>query len=156
MTLVPAVAVRALHVLAVALLLGGAGLTWLQFRRVAGSASSDPTTIAAPALSLAEQYEWVFWLAVGVVALTGVGNLGAMAPAIPTEGAWTRTLVVKLGFLLAFLVASVWRTLVVVRTHSVAGGAPTARSVGVLRWSYAGTTAVLVTLLALAEVLAHG
>jgi hypothetical protein len=151
MALVPAVAVRALHLLAVAGLVGGAGLTWLQFRRVAEA--GDGTA----ALSLAEQYEWLFWVAVGLVALTGVGNLGAMAPAIPTEGAWATTLVVKLGLLLAFLVGSVWRTLVVVGTRGVADdGSASSRALGVLRWSYAGTTAVLVTLLALAEVLAHG
>jgi uncharacterized membrane protein len=151
MALVPAVAVRTLHLLAVTVLLGGAALTWLQFRR-AGSESDE-----TPALALAESYEWLFWLAVGVVALTGVGNLGAMAPAIPTEGAWTATLLVKLGVLLAVLVASAWRTLVVVRVrrrstrHSLSS-----RSLGVLHWSYDGTTAVLVGLLALAEVLAHG
>lgn len=151
MAVVPAVAVRALHLLAVTVLLGGAGLTWLQFRRVAGS--GDETS----AVALAESYEWLFWVAAGLVALTGVGNLGAMAPAIPTEGAWAATLVVKLALLLLFLVASVWRTLVVVRTRGVAAdGSASSRSLGVLRWSYAGTTAVLVTLLALAEVLAHG
>lgn len=151
MAVVPAVAVRALHVLAVAVLLGGAGLTWVQFRGVpdAGDGSA--------ALSLAESYEWLFWVAAGLVALTGVGNLGAMAPAIPTEGAWATTLVVKLGLLLAFLVASVWRTLVVVSVRGRGGRHPASpRAVGVLRWSYAGTTAVLVTLLAFAEVLAHG
>ncbi|MFC5368455.1 hypothetical protein [Salinirubrum litoreum] len=154
MALVPAVAVRWLHLLAVAVAVGGAGLTWLQFRRVADT--SDETA----ALSLAESYEWLFWLAVGLVALTGVGNLGAMAPAIPTEGEWATTLLTKLGLLLAFLVASVWRTLVVVRVRSATGGGSTTslspHSLGVLQWSYAGTTVVLVTLLALAEVLAHG
>jgi hypothetical protein len=150
MALVPAVAVRALHLLAVAGLVGGAGLTWLQFRRVAEA--GDGTA----ALSLAETYEWLFWVAVGLVALTGVGNLGAMAPAVPTEGAWTTTLVVKLGLLLLFLVASVWRTLVVVGTRGDDDSSASSRALGVLQWSYAGTTAVLVTLLALAEVLAHG
>jgi uncharacterized membrane protein len=158
MALVPAVAVRTLHVLAVAVLLGGAGLTWLQFRRVA-DADADERPSAHP-LALAGSYEWLFWLAVGLVAVTGVGNLGAMAPAIPTEGEWATTLLVKLGLLLSFLVASVWRTLVVVRVRRASGDESSvslsARSVGVLHWSYAGTTVVLVVLLALAEVLAHG
>lgn len=150
MAVVPAVAVRALHVLAVAGLVGGAGLTWLQFRGVR-DADDWPA-----ALSLAERYEWLFWLAVGLVALTGVGNLGAMAPAVPTEGEWATTLVVKLGLLLLFLVASVWRTLVVVSVRGHGGRRPAStRVVGLLQWSYAGTTVLLGTLLALAEVLAH-
>jgi uncharacterized membrane protein len=161
MALVPAVAVRTLHLLAVTLLLGGAGLTWLQLRRVATASSASAVSAASsPTLALAESYEWLFWLAVGVVALTGVGNLGAMAPAIPTEGGWATTLLVKLGLLLVLLVSSVWRTLVVVRVRrSVGDGSSaslSARSLGVLHWSYAGTTLVLVTLLALAEVLAYG
>jgi hypothetical protein len=84
-----------------------------------------------------------------------------MAPTIPTEGEWAATLLAKLGLLLAFLVGSLWRTLVVVRVRSATEGDGASASLppgalGVLRRGYVGTTLVLTVLLALAAVLAHG
>lgn len=140
--------VRSLHVLAVTVLLGGAVFAWIVLHRF------DRPRQASAAREVATAYEWLFWGAVGVLVMTGVGNLGALAPTLPDGAtAWGRTLALKLALALAFVLGSV------VRTLAVAGWSrhPSARSVPEgIRTSYAATTATLVVLLALAEVLAHG
>lgn len=165
--------VRTVHVLGMALLLGGAALTWVSLRWTdtptatvpadgartapgtdAGSESPDGAT-SAPATgavvgppAIAVGYEALFWTGVGAMVVTGVGNLGALAPAIPGPGtAWGATLAGKLLAVLGLLIGSALRSLVVERSS----GAPRALS----PW-YAATTAYLTGLLLFAEVLAHG
>ncbi len=145
MSLASALLVRGVHVLAVAVALGGALLTWLSLRT-----DADPT--------LATVYEWLCWGALGVVAMTGVGNLGALAPAVPgPDTSWGLTLVVKLVAVVGFLALSVARTGAVVRARADRDDSPAVASSGAgLRALYAATAGYLVVLLALAEVLAHG
>ncbi|WP_267640866.1 CopD family protein [Haloarchaeobius amylolyticus] len=144
-----ALLVRLLHLLAVTVLVGGAVVVWLQFRREGGGASSD----SDPRLATAASYEWLFWGALGVVVMTGVGNLGALAPGVPEpDTRWGAVLALKLGVLLAFVLFSVARSLVLVRVRRLAP----AGAGGVLRRAYGLTAGVLVLLLTLAEVLAHG
>lgn len=135
--------VRWAHVLGMALLFGGSLLTWALFR--------DGRPIRAAAT-----YEWLFWAGAGVLVATGVGNLGALAPAVPGPGtAWGRPLALKLLAVLGLLVGSVPRTLAVVRWL----GDPPARPPAAarrLRACYGATTAYLLLVVALAEVLAHG
>jgi uncharacterized membrane protein len=139
--------VRWLHLLGVAVMLGGSVLAWGALRSAGDDAPTDSVQ------RLAESYEWLFWAALGVVVLAGVGNLGALAPGVPGPGTrWGWTLAVKLVVLLAFVVLSVARSLAVVRARS--GGASLRPDR--LRTAYAATTAALLLLLALAEVLAHG
>lgn len=144
------VTVRLFHVVAMALLLGGATLIWLRAARASGPAE------VAGLRSLAVEYEWVFWGAVGVVVATGVGNLGALAPGVPATGtAWGRTLAVKLGGLAALLVGSIVRTAMV---EALAGTA-TDHAAHVrrrVRLSYAATALWLAALVVLGVVLAHG
>lgn len=139
--------VRSLHVLAVTVLLGGAVFAWLALRRF------DRPREGSAARDVAVAYEWLFWGAVGVLVMTGVGNLGAFAPNLPDGGtAWGRTLSLKLAVVIAFLLGSVVRTLgVSAWSRGEARAVPDG-----IRTSYAATTAALVVLLALAEVLAHG
>lgn len=140
--------VRWLHVLTVALLVGGAVTTWLLVARL----DSDGRRGARTALAIAEHYEWLFWLAVGVVVATGVGNLGAFAPHVPEPGtAWGTTFAVKLVVVVGLLVFSAGRTAFV---RLLTGRTPT-RTTSLGR-AYALTAGALVLVLALAEVLAHG
>lgn len=133
--------VRWIHVASMAVLLGGAAVIWGHLRL------ADDGAVAA-----AESYEWLFWAATGLVVLTGVGNLGAMAPAVPGPATdWGVTFALKLAAVGGLLAGSLVRTMAVARWR--AGGGPTADR---LRGAYVATTVYLLVLVALAEVLAHG
>lgn len=122
-------AVRWLHVLAMATMLGGALLLALARERP---------------LAQARAYEAAFWAAAGVAVLTGVGNVGEYGEGVPVAATrWGRALGVKLALVGALLVGSALRTLVVSR-----GAAP--------RGAYASTAAALAVIALVAEVLAHG
>ena len=152
-------AVRLLHVLAMALALGGATLTWWLLR---GGVGADST-----ALRIASTYERGFWGATGVLVMTGVGNLGSLAPYVPAaETRWGTAFAVKLLLVLAVLALSLVRTLVVVRWRRVADAAEaiggkksvteSGSNAGTLRVAYGATALSLAVLVALAEVIAHG
>lgn len=141
-------AVRWLHVLGMAVALGGAVLAW----GVAGRTSGDAR---GPPLAVARTYEVLFWGAAGVLVMTGVGNLGARAPAIPgVDTRWGTILAAKLLAVLGLLGLSLLRTLVVHRVRVLAAGTPVGGRL--LRAGYGLTALYLLGLLALAVVLAHG
>ena len=159
MTLLPPhlthVAVRWLHVLGMAVVFGGAALVWLVLRD--GDDHRLPPAPGSAGLRVAAAYEWLFWAATGLLVLTGVGNLGTMAPAVPGLATpWGSTFAVKLAGVLALLLGSLVRSVGVVgllATRSTATGSAVA---GRLRRAYAATAVYLLALVALAEVLAHG
>jgi hypothetical protein len=132
--------VRWVHVLAMAVALGGAALAW------GVSYVADAETI----LAVATTYEFAFWGALGVLVMTGIGNLGALAPAVP-RGRWGAALLVKLGLVLLLLVGSVLRSATVRAARDAPAPATTA-----LERGYALTAAALVAVVALAAVMAHG
>ena len=146
MQLDPAVlhlAVRWLHVTAMAVAFGGAVLVLLvAWSRVAA-------TVAPVALG----YEWAFWGALGVLAMTGIGNLGAFGVTLPEPTTpWGQTLTVKLATVLVLAFVSVPRTLAVV---ALATSAETAASTARLRAIYAITAAAFALIVVFAEMLAH-
>jgi hypothetical protein len=128
-----------------AAILGGALLVWWL--------ATERDRISSDAVvRVAERYEWIFWGAIGIQVMTGVGNLGAFGNALPPPGsAWGVKLTVKLVSVLALALLSVPRTL------AVAGMArrekPSQRTLSAL---YSGTTAGVVGILGLAVWLAHG
>jgi hypothetical protein len=138
--------VRWLHVVAMAVALGGGALAWRVSRAGASSHPADAETT----LAVATAYEVAFWGALGVLVMTGVGNLGALAPAIP-RGQWGAAFVAKLGVLLVVLVGSAARTAAVLAARDAATPATTT-----LERSYALTTLALGGVVALAAVMAHG
>jgi hypothetical protein len=142
------VAVRWLHVVAMAVALGGAALLFVLAARL--------SRVGIPAQALvriAALYEWIFWAAAGTLAMTGVGNLGAFGTALPPpQTGWGMTLTIKLGFVVLLVLLSLPRTLAVAR---LALGAASA-AIGPLRALYGTTTAVFGTIAALAVWLAHG
>jgi len=134
-------AVRYLHVAAMATAFGGALLiTWLSWRLP-----------AARIVDVAVRYEQLFWLAVGVLVMTGVGNLGAFGDALPAPAsAWGRTFIAKLVLIAALLIVSLPRSLAVVRMTATSASGAGVRSI------YTATSGLLAGIVALALELAHG
>lgn len=140
--------VRYLHVAAMALAVGGALLIAAAIRLLPGGANRRT------AAAFARAYEWLFWGALGVLVLTGVGNLGQFGAAVPgPETRWGSVLLAKLVAVLVLLGASLVRTLAV---REWTADASLDGSTGALTVAYGATGAYLLGLLVLAEVLAHG
>ncbi|NHN58406.1 MULTISPECIES: CopD family protein [Halorussus] len=138
-----------------ALALGGATLTWWALR--------GDSAARATALEIAAGYERAFWAATGVLVMTGVGNLGSLAPYVPDRTTpWGTAFAVKLLLVLAVLALSLVRTLVVARYRRAADAADAGEATSsnsatdTLRTAYGATALALAVLVALAEVLAHG
>lgn len=143
--------VRWIHLLGMAALFGGAVLAWGMFRH----ATLRETPLAG--LRVAATYEWLFWAGAGLLVLTGVGNLGAIAPAIPGPGtSWGTTFSVKIVGVLGLLLGSLVRTLGVVGLLSRAPTRLAPAESDRLRFGYAATALYLLAVVLLAEVLAHG
>ena len=143
------VAIRWLHVAAMATAFGGA-VTVLTLSARPGIESTNAV------VAVALRYEWLFWAAAGVLAMTGIGNLAAFGAALlgPATN-WGVTLLLKLGSVLALIVLSLPRTLAVSRI-SATSGAIASGSINTLRNLYGVTAAAFAVILALAIWLAHG
>jgi hypothetical protein len=142
------VAIRWLHVAAMATAFGGAVTV------LALSIPPKAGTVAA-VLGAALRYEGLFWAAAGVLAMTGIGNLAAFGaglsgPATP----WGATLALKLWSVLALVVLSLPRTLAVARMS--VSPEPIGGLVVSLRILYGATAGAFALILALAIWLAHG
>jgi hypothetical protein len=147
--------VRWLHLVAMAVLVGGAAMVWGSLRVGVGEMEGDGEGKKdgdRSGLAVAATYEWLFWGALGVIVLTGVGNLGALAPFVPGPSTgWGTVFAVKLAAVGGLLVGSLVRTLGVLRWRT-----PGPTDGDRLRRTYVATTLYLVALVGLAEVLAHG
>ncbi len=143
------VAIRWVHVAAMATAFGGA-ITVLALSVRPGVDSANAV------IAVAIRYEWIFWAAAGVLAMTGIGNLAAFGAGLlgPATN-WGTTLLLKLGSVLALVVLSLPRTLAVARI-SAASGAIALGSLTTLRNLYGATTGAFAVILALAVWLAHG
>lgn len=147
--------VRTVHVFGMAIALGGAVLARGILHRFS---QSETDADAESSIAVCRTYEWLFWGAIGLVVMTGVGNLGALAPAIPaTDTRWGVTFTVKLGALLAFLFLSAARTLAVARMSIEFDERSSTPRIGHrLRVLYGTTAVYLAALLVIAEVLVRG
>lgn len=146
------IVVRWLHVLGMALVLGGAVLTWGHLRFFTETTQSSGEQ---PVLGIAMAYEWLFWGSIGVLIMTGVGNLGALAPRLPApDTSWGMILTIKLLAVLGFLLLSGVRLIALHAYGRVSNPPSGARRC--LQWGYGVTALYVGGLLLLAEVLAHG
>jgi copper resistance protein D len=143
------VAIRWLHVAAMATAFGGA-VTVLALSTRPGADS------AGAVVGVAARYEWLFWASAGILAMTGIGNLAAFGAALQGPATdWGVTLGLKLGSVLALVVLSLPRTLAVARI-SASTAALTPGLVVTLRNLYGATTGAFAVILSLAVWLAHG
>jgi Copper resistance protein D len=133
-------AIRWLHVAAMAVAFGGAFLVaWLSWR------TKDHV------IETAVRYEQVFWAAAGVLVMTGIGNLGALGMSLlEPSTAWGTTLIAKLWLVAALILVSLPRSLAVVLLTSQTGTGPVD-----LRPVYTVTTSIFAAIVALAIVLAN-
>ena len=146
--------IRWIHVGSMAVLLGGAVLLWALCEQ---RGVPQPAQHHRLVLAVAGTYEWVFWIAMGLVVITGVGNIGAFGRGLPgAQTTWGTILTVKLGIVLLLVVFSLVRTLLI-RGLSTAGkeGSSTRPRI-VVRGSYAGTLLLVAAVLTMGLVLAHG
>ena len=140
------VAIRWLHVAAMATAFGGA-ISVLALATRPGVVSSSAI------VAVAVRYEWMFWAAAGVLAMTGIGNLAAFGIGLLSPStSWGTTLLLKLGSVLALVFVSLPRTLAVARFNASPGVSAITR----LRNLYAITTGAFALILGLAVWLAHG
>lgn len=99
--------VRWVHVTAVSFLFGGALLLFILFL-VLRRRNVDRRTL----LELMQAYEWASWGAIGLVVMTGVGNLGHFGESLPErDSEWGREFTLKLGLVGVFLAFSAVRSL---------------------------------------------
>jgi len=144
-------AIRWLHVAAMATAFGGALTVF------ALSARTRNAALDAALVEVALRYEFMFWLAAGVLAMTGIGNLAAFGTGLPLSRTdWGMTFVLKLGFVLGLIVLSLPRTLAIARLHRSASRPLTEALQSRLRAMYGGTGAAFAVALGLAVWLAHG
>lgn len=136
-----ALAIRWLHVVAMSVAFGGAFLiAWLSYR-----------TSMDRLIETAARYEQAFWAAVGVLVMTGIGNLGAFGENLFEPGtAWGATFIAKLWLVAALIAISLPRSLIVALLASQARP-----QLVDLRPVYTVTTGMFGVVVALAIVLSH-
>jgi hypothetical protein len=144
-------AVRYVHVAAVALLGGGALLLALSCFVPRAVTATDSGWIAA------STYEWTFWTLIGVVAVTGVSNLGLKGEGLLDPAtSWGRALMTKLVAVLALLAISLLRSDLVIRCAAAPSSALSARARAVAGSLYAVTVVMILGVMWLGLGLAHG
>jgi hypothetical protein len=133
--------VRFVHLVGMAVLLLGPAFAWHALR-------TDRQWYPP-----SRQHERLFWGTVGAMFVTGVGNVAALGAPGP-ETRWGALLTLKLSLVLLLLLLSFLRSLAVVRLRAHESRHDEAPAL--LRRSYAATTGLVLGIVAVAEVLAHG
>ena len=140
--------VRCVHVVAVAVALGGSTM-------VAVAATHPEVPRDGGVFGLLVSYERLFWIALGVIAMTGVGNLGAFGAGLPgADTLWGRRLTLKLSLVVGLVVLSLVRTAFVARIRN-AGTLPSETGWRIVRGFYELTAATMGAILVVALTLAH-
>jgi uncharacterized membrane protein len=145
---------RWIHVAAMAVIFGGSILMWAAARRYRSGSEDLPGSDAL--LLLSRQYEWLFWGGLGLLALTGIGNLGNFGANLPDPiSAWGGRLLAKLTLVLLLALFSAIRTWVVAGLGAGAEDPPSSKTASLLQNFYGGTSLFIVVILVLAVSLSH-
>jgi uncharacterized membrane protein len=146
---------RWIHVASMATVLGGSLLVWAvawQYR----SERDNPSAIDG-LLLLSNQYEWFFWVGLGLLALTGVGNLGNFGAGLPgLSTVWGGRLLIKLILVLVLVLFSSIRTWMIAGLNGQAGTPNSSKAAGLVQKLYGGTILLVLLILLLALSLSHG
>ncbi|MGH7209144.1 MAG: CopD family protein [Nitrospiraceae bacterium] len=149
-----ALIIRWFHVLGMAFILGGSALLAATVWRM------GPDSEAAyrkQILLMAKVYEVGFWIALGVVVMTGIGNVGAFGKSLPDlSEPWGITFSGKLALVLVFSCLSLLRTLFVSSLTLDKNPLGSSAAWRIIRGAYVGTLAFAIGLLGLAISLSHG
>jgi hypothetical protein len=98
-------------------------------------------------------YEWGFWCAMGLIAMTGVGNLGAFGANLPEPSTdWGRRLAMKLAVVMLLLALSGLRTLMLILARASEAPSAGLRALGGL---YGATVVLTAAVIGMAVALAH-
>lgn len=144
--------IRWVHVTSAALLLGGAFLLFFLARRESKSATDETARLI---MGLAQIYEGIFWVALGLIVATGIGNLGAFGAALPgTQTAWGSKFIIKISVVILLVVLSIIRSFNVVTLDAHSSKIKSAFTFAQI--GYGITAALLIAILYLAVSLAHG
>ena len=139
--------VRCLQILALAITLGGSLLIYYRSRRARGL---DPELYQRRLLALSARFERFFWLALGILVLTGFGGLGAFGTALPVlSSGWLLRLALALLGVGIFLLLAGLRTVMLVRL-TMAGEDLSPQVLHLFPLVYGGTGLALVGLVLLA------
>lgn len=145
---------RWVHVAAMAVIFGGSILLWAAARRYRSLSEDQPGGKAL--LLLSKQYEWFFWGGLGLLALTGIGNLGNFGANLPGPiSPWGGRLLTKLTLVLLLALFSAIRTWVVAGLGAGAEDPPSAKTASMLQKLYGGTSLFIIVILLLAVSLSH-
>ena len=143
--------IRWIHVASVANLLGGAFLLLiLAWREIGGATRETSRSI----LVLARTYEAVFWVTLGLIVATGIGNLGAFGTALPgTQSAWGVKFIIKMSVVTLLILFSIARSFFIVSldAHTTDFKSPFQFA----QFCYGITAALMIAILFLAVSLAH-
>jgi putative copper export protein len=145
--------VRFVHVAAMAILVGGSVLVVMMLLAADAQSGTDAPRLPDIVIS----YEWLAWLAIGLLIMTGVGNLGAFGTAVPPpQTAWGQKLTLKLALVALLVLGSLLRTFLLVLLHSEEGHSRSAPAFATIRIAYAATAGLATVVLLVALALAHG
>ncbi|HEX6305124.1 MAG TPA: hypothetical protein VFZ76_13100 [Anaerolineales bacterium] len=146
---------RWVHVASMAVIFGGSFLMWAAARRY--RSGEEYLSGSKGLLWLSTQYEWFFWGGLGLLALTGVGNIGNFGASLPgTNSAWGSRLLAKLIVGLVLALFSSVRTWVIAWLNRREEDLAISRTASLIQNLYAGTTLVIIAILVLAVSLSHG
>ena len=102
-------------------------------------------------------YEIIFWVAMGLLVMSGVGNLGVFGKDLPGwHTPWGRTLFAKLMLVVTLIFFSLVRTFVVFRVHLADLQEISTSWLNGMERFYVATASLLAMILTLALGLAHG
>jgi hypothetical protein len=101
--------------------------------------------------------EWAFWVALGLLVLTGVGNAGAFAQHLPTaETMWGGRFITKLFAVLGLILVSVLRSCLVAQWGCCQSAGVAVRARREMGGLYGATVCVGLAVYSLGLFLAHG